>query len=476
MAESGVDTTKESRRSSHGHVGANGAFLPSSIVLPLPVLASTVSVGLFFHGFDSVNGEAVSCIVNGVLLILLLLMVPPYRAFWTRAAPLLLLVAVAIAWAIGATFQRGGSLPDYASGKLLSLASGIGALLCGALLARGRRRRRALIDWLLVVNCAGFLIGLLARQQGPHLLGFWNLDREGRFTGLIGNANVTAAIAASFAIVSFSRLSDTGRAPAWSGRLRHRAALFHLPLFVLCFGVVLLTASRFTVVILGAMLIGLGALWFDPFRKRRWSRRFLAAVGVLIALLLFSQFSILLRDRMADAGRGGEDRVATWTHLAAVVGESPIYGYGLGSFPAVNAHFLTTPRFAQFDWALQSPHNLLLQFLLEGGVPYALLLVVAIVLGTCQVWRSHRRRWTRNDLVIALMIALIVLCSMVDIVLDMAAPVTLTLFLCGLLWGGDVDRSEIGVALPCPDPAHHEAWIGRRAANDRQDGVEGLRV
>lgn len=445
------------RRKRAGSRGLLGFSFP----LPAFFVALLISTGLLLRGFDSTVGQATSCILNASLLIALLVRAPPSAHFWRRAAPALLLVSAAILWAVVATLSPDGIFPDYAVGKLLSLFSGVAALLCGALLTRRRRRRRALLDWLLILNSLILAMGLVVRQVGTNgIFSYWEIERGERYLGLIGNANVTAAIAASFTILAFARLTWSETPFNWKLGKRAGAAVY-LAMFVMNLVVVIVAASRFTAVLLAGVLSLYAFDWMLRRRGRQAHRRLMTiAVGALI-LLVVGQLSGQLRDRFGLVSAGGEDRVATWSHLADVAAASPLYGYGLGSFPSVNAHFLTTARYAEANWAVNSAHNLVLQLMLQAGAPYLLLILAAIGWGWHQVARALRRRWTREDVVIVAILGQILGCSMVDIVLDMPAPLTLTLFLLGLLWGQALDRSEISVPLAGLEPADHVPTVRR---------------
>jgi O-antigen ligase len=168
----------------------------------------------------------------------------------------------------------------------------------------------------------------------------------------------------------------------------------------------------------------------------------------------------VLRDRFETLAHGGAGRMATWTHLSGVALEQPLTGYGLGSFPMVNAHFLTTPRFAQSDWAINSAHNLLLQWVLQAGLPYALLLIAAGAHGVRQVANRSGISVKRDDWAIIAILFLFALNAMVDITLDMPAPVGFALFLAGLLWGRALDRREVRISRPRAKKRKHKRLIG----------------
>lgn len=417
----------------------------STLPLPVALVATGISCGMAFRAFDGLAGQALSALVNALLLYAAFLRQPPAAAFWRRAVPVLGLVLAAVVWGLMATLRvSGGVLPDYVLGKLLSLASGICALLLGAMMARGRRRRRALLDWLLLINAILLFVGLVMRELGGDAtIPYWTLERLGRFTGLAGNANVTAAISACCAVIAFVRLTGRQRPPAWAGQ-EVKGFFAHLPLLTITTGVVIIAGSRFTAGLLGCVLVFYLILWR---RTRRVSLPRLAVMGSALTLVMIVSyfFSGLLAERYNRLGASWDDRVATWTHLWDVFVREPWLGYGLGSFPTINAHFLSTPQYAQANWAVNSAHDVGLQMLLQGGIPYCALILAAWAFGIAQTMRVLRGRWIRDQLLIAVLIVLLTGCASVDLVLDMPAPLSLYLFLTGLLWGQALDRRKVVV-------------------------------
>ena len=437
--------------------------------LPVPLVVAVISCGMMFRAFDGSWGQALSCLLNTCLLAAALWRTPPGLDFWRRGTIVFVLVAGAICWVTAITFLTLDAFPDYALGKLLSLISGFSALLIGALMSRGRRKRRAILDWLLLFNTLFLVAGLLFREAGVEvMLPFWTLERMGRFTGVAGNANVTAAVAACCAIIAVARLLGTTRGliQSWGDQSGITHSLF-VPLAVLPIGVVVITASRFTAVVMSVAILAYLFDWLIK-RRRKMIWRVLAIGVAVTGAGWFLTSDLVLRQRFSSIGASNDDRLSAWSHLLEVAMQRPFTGYGLGTFSSVHAHFLTTPRFAQADWAWNSPHNLFLQLMLQGGLPYLALLLSAVGVGALQATRSLRGRWTRDHVLAVVVLIVLVSCAMVDLVLDMPAPVTLAMFLAGSLWGQAINRPEIGVVAAGDDPSGHEPAIGLRASH----GVE----
>ncbi len=424
-------------------------------------VVALLCAGNGWHGFDSTRGQAMACLLNCTALIGLLAIHRLPLRWWRAAFPVLAFAVLAIAWACAATVIGSGGLPDYAYGKIAAYLSGLAALLCGAIVASTRRGGGHVIDYLLFVNVVLTVAGLFARQAGAIETAGWTLDRAGRFAGLIGNPNATAAVAAAFALLAFSRVGIPGvkrrfRLPLESERMR---TLLYLPILFLMAGTVLATASRTAALALAAALV------IDVIERWTRGRRGLAgenwptfvAVGMVVSLTLV--IGGTLRERLDALAAGGSDRVATWSHLIDLAARSPLLGYGLGSFPMVNAHFLDTPRFAQANWAINSPHNVLLQWVLQAGLPYALLMLTAVLLGVRQIRRGLAHHWLRDDWIVVGMLALILTVAMVDVPLDLPGTVSVTLFLAGLLWGHALERAEVGVLLTHLQSPQHEGPV-----------------
>lgn len=433
-----------------------------TVRMPIPqfLLAILLSLGMAVRAFDSTAGQAMSCIVNAALLGWLLIKAAPTMNFWRRAAPVIGCVLAAVTWGVLMSFQFDGSLPDYSPGKILSLFSGLAALLCGAIVGGRTNRSKGILDWLLLINCLILVAGLIVRQIGTEgVLHSWTIERETRFTGLIGNANVTAAMAACFAIIAFARLTDVRGAPIWAGDWRP-GHIINLPMFVISFGVVILAAARFTAVLL-LIILTLFALHWLLRKTTLVYTRLTAIIAALTITTLILAFAGILFERFEVLGTAYQSRVATWSHLAAVAGESPTYGYGLGSFSTINAHLLSDPRYAQANWTLNSAHNIFLQLMIQGGWPYMLLICCAAFVVIRQTMPVLRRNWSRDDAVIVAMLCVIVGNAMIDVVLDMPAPVTFFLFVAGLLWGRALQRPEVDVTLPRRQPPHDIGTVAR---------------
>lgn len=423
----------------------------------VPAVALAISGGMLLDGFNSAMGQAICCIVNCTALILLLLERPPVLDRWREVLPVLGLLAAAALWVTLVSTIYAPSdpaapfVPDLFASQMLSFVAGVAALLCGWLLGMRWSRTRQVVDWLIALSCLYLLFGLLLRAIGTNgLLDYWSVVREDRFQGLIGNVNVTAAVAGVTAVLALSRVFTTAARRRGAGLARREifvAALYCLAVFI-ALGAAIATASRFTNLLTFTMVALLaGVNLMRNVRQLRLIGALLGAVALAVVVLL-TQFSDLLVERMTRLPDGLALRETMWSHYLAIAADAPVTGHGLGSFPTVNGFYLTTPRFAEAMWAVNSAHNGLLQIAINGGVPYLAFILAASLYVCGQILAGCRARWSGETAGIAIAIFLIVACGMIDITLDVPATVTLMLFLAGLLWGAALIPAEILVAGP----------------------------
>jgi hypothetical protein len=439
-------------------------------------VALALSSGILFNGFNSAAGQAVSCIVNCGTLILLLLVKPLDLRRWKMALPVLALIGMATIWTVFASgFPATGSgiflpepyAPDFFALGFLSQVGGVAALLCGVIIGGAPRSQRTLVDTLVLLCCLYLIIGLIFRAAGTEgLLSYWTVERDGRFQGTMGNVNVTAAVAGVVAILALSRLIATLEGLGTQqlvGAIAIRAGLYCFALLV-AMGTAFATASRFTNVLTICIVIGILLLRLRKDKQLFQISRPVMIATVVVILFLVAQFTGLLVERFDTLGAGARERQMMWEHYFEVATLSPLYGYGWGSFPSINAHFPGTLQFAQASWSVNSAHNILLQLWLNGGVPYLLLILASFGWGVRQVALALNRHWATDDIGIGLAILLIVACSLIDIALDVPATITLGLLLMGALWG----RALVRLEIRRPDTRYWKSASSDRAARARR--------
>ena len=413
-----------------------------------PALAALLlSLGALLGGFNSLLGQAVAYIVNAALLIFLLVVYRPAGRFWRRVMPVLLLCAAAAGWVWlvnqGVRMIPGAGPPvafarDLFGPEMLGFLAGVLALTCGALIGRHPDAASRFLRWLLLFNAAWVLWGLALRASDMDMaFDLWTVTRQGRFTGTIGNANVTAALAGAMAILAAGMVFgylQPGR------RRRPVAALLAGAGFFLFVGAMIATASRFAALVAVVLLLVLGTGVIGSRARNRIRaatlRRIVLALAAAGVVLLAAAGAILM-DRFSSAGGDLGDRFTMWRHYAELAGKAPFYGYGLGAFPSLNAHFLSNIEMAQSVWNVNSAHNIMLQLLLNGGFPYFGLLALAFLyVGAAMLTGLRNEGWPPGRLAALLALVQIFCCALVDICLNVPALAILFLAMAGVLWGG----------------------------------------
>jgi O-antigen ligase len=259
-------------------------------------------------------------------------------------------------------------------------------LLC---IAAGQRATQRLVPILIALGAVSALLGLLqiiGSDTSPLYL--YRSTDEGFANGLFANRNHHAAVIACLlpllAVAAHSRLADPRRRAAMRGVLG-AFALFLIPLL-------LMTGSR-----AGLLLSGIGvtgAIWLYRLGARprrmlhqtqgRYSRirqhfPLILAVGGLLLLVAISVAAARAPsiDRLFGAGMEGGRRLAVYPTILRMV---PIYlpfGTGFGTFAEVFQ--INEPDAILGPTYLNQAHNDWLQIIIEGGIPAALLALVALI-------------------------------------------------------------------------------------------------
>lgn len=418
-------------------------FLRALLPVVVPIALTS---GMLFRGFDSAQGAAAGSVINGLTLMTILLLQPPALSFWTRMKPLLLLAGCAAIWLL--IVQAGipvipfadrpvAFTPDMFAPAFAGWFAGLYAFMIGALMSTNRPDERRMMNMLLFANCAVLLIGLLVRSLGgQEALDYWSLSRQGRFAGTVGNANVTAVVAGMMALLATGRILETVQDMA---RDRADRALIisiatHGAAWAVAVVALIATASRAPIVLTVVMI---AVLTLRTFGKGRvdWRRWILYAAPAL-ALAVIVARAELFQQRLSGTSGEWDARVGLWSQYWDVAMFSPLYGYGLGGFQSINLFTMPSIRFAEGAWIVNSPHSILLQLMMVGGIPYLLLMIALAGRVTRDVRRHYAAvLWSTRKWSVALAVLLAMLCAMIDIVMDVTSAVTLVLFLAGLLWG-----------------------------------------
>jgi O-antigen ligase len=379
------------------------------------------------------------------LLIMLILFRDRTDRLWANASVVIGLFLAAIGWASipllpvglrppGATLLA----PDGLALELLKLAGVGSACLIGAQIGLTRRRVREFILYLVIGALGIGVVSLGMWQASPETVwGQPKLFHLFRFSGPFLNANAAGCMFAMFALVSLGLLQSLLRGLDWrNARLRD-----YLPLgaatgaMFLSLGACVLTQSRTATVL--CTVLGLGMMAIDARRRGRSSRIVLiisvllligaAAVGLSQGLARWSELPLDAQVRaQADAGY--------WRALIA----QPWFGYGLGGFRTLN-ELIDKPDLAPEIWAFGAVHLAILQIALEGGAPFAALILGAGGLMAFKIARVNMTGARMGAITTAAAAALLAFAfSFVDIALNVPAIAALAAVLFGLAWGSAI--------------------------------------
>jgi O-antigen ligase len=272
--------------------------------------------------------------------------------------------------------------------KLLGLAA---VFVVGCLLGARASRARTVFGLILAVGGVYALVSLtvfIARAQ---------ILSDGRLGGGFDLANVAGTqfgvlvvLAAAWAAQQWSRHPHA----TLMSRLTDIAPVLALiMLFVAC---LLLTASRAAISMTGlAVVLFLGWAALDN-RRGRWPLMVVGGVLIVVALTLLLQGNTLFADRLGTLADGDDSRLTlAAAHWQAFL-DSPLMGYGLGTYSQVNNQIMTAAN-AEVLSRTTVLHNVYLQWLEEAGVIGAtpMFVLIAVILGVT-LWRTIRRPGNRT--------------------------------------------------------------------------------
>lgn len=404
----------------------------------LPAVAVTliaVANGLFSGGGDSPLGQSLMGLTGGIALLVVLWLLPgspalrrEMRPSWWIAAALAWLLAVALVRFLQPEGTDLPVAPDLFLPRFLGLLGGVCILLAGFLLGQDVRVRTWTENGLIAVIMLHLLIGLAIWRQGGAAAAA--LQWEGRYAGLIGNANVTAAISAVAGLLALSRWLALG------SRAFRGAGLYYAVALLICFYAVALTGARFPALVAlagAAALIGRKVLVAGRLSFGATAFVALLLIGGVVASLTFAGTTIV---RTEALGEDGYARLAYWQEFANVALHAPWTGFGPGSFTPARLYYLGESSGLPRGLIIHSPHSLVLQLWLCGGIPYVALMLGAALSIALPILRSVKRdAGDGMQLGRAVAAMVMLLCAQVDILLDMPVGVGLLMLVAGLAWG-----------------------------------------
>lgn len=321
------------------------------------------------------------------------------------------------------TVDRGATLMEIAK---------LGGLACvfalGALQGLNRDRALATLEAIVWTGGAYALISLITFVAGAQIAA------GDRLAGGFLSANSAAAVFGLLTILGLGLFLRGWQKKAGLGLSRRITAvagpLACLSLSAVC---LVLTQSRMG---LAATLVAAAALLVWTFAQNPKGKASAIVAGLIMLGLsgvLFLGGNALVWTRVdaldADAGTRGQIFVAHWEAFLA----SPLFGYGLGSFDAVNLQIMTGENAAAL-WSIRATHNVYLQWLQEAGLVGAIpmFLLIATVLAQ-SVWRSGGVRGARTPLQGLICANLVILIhGLTDYALQVPSIAALWAFLLGL--------------------------------------------
>jgi O-antigen ligase len=350
----------------------NLAIPAAVIVAALPVLAFTLSgrplaalIGLYVvlvpiddallvgGGFTvtKIVGLLIAIVAGATMLRRGIRITVPYAVLGWLA--LVGLMAISITWSID---------PEMSSGNLVTIASEFALLLILVAVPMNEAELRTVV-WATIVS--GAAVGITAMALARHELST-QAGQVGRLYLSFGTATLDPnRFGASLLLPIAMTVGAIGQTKGWV-----RAALF-VPLG-LSLGAVYLSASRGTLVALGAM-----AAVAILYSRRRVLYGSILAVGAALVYIVPSELSARLNEGTGSTLTGRTD---IWRVAVAAFPLHWLLGSGVGTFIAAynRAFFLAyQPEFLDWD---RDPHNLIMSTAVELGLVGLLLLATALIL------------------------------------------------------------------------------------------------
>lgn len=364
------------------------------------------------------------------------------KSFWRRLAPVIVLFVLTLAWALG-SLARQDFRVEAARLEFIKLL-GFGAVfLAGAQIGAVRAGARAVAAWFGPGLLCYVLFGLWMWRVSPDaVFGYSKGFHAGRFSASLLNANAAACVTVATALVASGMLGSWLEKPD-----RYPRVGLALPIFAgitICIAgwATLMTASRTAIGFLVVALLLAVVLGRQVGPRARWVRWSALAIGIVLAAVALVGKGPDFSERQS-AGAGAGSRLDAYRLYVEAIREAPVLGHGLGSFQFAHQARLT-PENAEVLWNFGAAHQIVLQAALEGGAPYAALLVGIWACVAGQVALSWRSSIFDRSIASGLGLAagMILLSGMMDIALTVPALVAFFCLLTGLTWGIVMSRID----------------------------------
>jgi hypothetical protein len=377
--------------------------------------------------------------IAGAMIVLWLLR--PGMAFWRAFAVPLLAAAAAWAWLASAMapgpdmFGRVWDAPDLLPSALARFLGGCAVLLASAAVGWRRRGLRLSIDYWLLLGLVQLAVALFLRQSDPNSV--WGVDKgflRDRFTGTFVNANAAGCLYAVLATLALGR-----GIMLWRSRFAPASLMTQVvaPVALLGgLGACAITGSR-TALVAGLAVLFLLAVQFGWTEYRNRAKGNAAtvfaatAMAILLVLALVGE-STAERFRQVDQDSGL--RMEIWSFYARLAGAAPL-GHGPGGLEDAALRAYASVNEANMLWFVNSAHDIFLSLMINGGWPYLLLMIM--LTGALLFPLRHRQAREQGATLASAVgaLAIMLVCSSVDIALDMPGMAALGAMLLGLVWG-----------------------------------------
>ena len=420
-----------------------------SLVILRPLVVICLGVALWGVTKEQLAAMRVPLLLGAMLpLLMILQLIPLPPAVWTILPGRDLFAQAAVLTGIEQPWRPISLVPYRTWNSLFACLVPLTALLLIARLSR--EQRFTLLPVLIGLGLVSGLLGLAQAVGSPEArLYFYEITNNGSAVGLFANRNHQAALLAClFPMLAVYASIDEQSPERWrlKALLWAGAALFILPLL-------LVTGSRAGLVLGLIALLAAALLYRRPRHyvpRRRWRHRFNVryAVGAGAILLLggitavFSRAKAIERLLMKDETE--ELRIQLLEPIWKMIQTYFPFGIGFGAFPDIFKvhepfHLLATAY-------VNHAHNDLLEFVLEGGLPAAIILFVGVMVWVVGVARLRAAEGDigRSVLFGRLGAAIIIILAAASIVdYPLRVPSISVVFVIAMIWMAFGARSSI---------------------------------
>lgn len=383
-----------------------------------------VFAAALFFGADT---PVASFVFSGTLLIL-----AAAAIVWRRTAiglPELIVLILFLSFLVLARFRGWLAVGGY---EYAALAACGGVLIASREAAYTARRADSLILLALIAGSAIALLAFADFMIDPGTQWGWpRPNRSDRLATPFLSANTAAAFYGSLVLLGIGHLLRQIRRP----RFQARASWFEtgirsiaLPSVCLIFTAtaLMLTVSRagIALTVLCALIL-VGWETFDAVRRRRggpvpvWIVRAWLVLAVSLALAFAASGGPLV-DRFIDPGDDGRRQL--FSAYAQGLAYRPWLGHGLGGFAAFNDYVASAGNANRLQ-AQAAAHNIVLQWLIQGGVLGALAMFGTVAAIAGRLWVGLRQRRRQLTLLRTILVVLFFMTAhgMVDYALEVPA-------------------------------------------------------